>query len=843
MDESQEEYVEEYDAENDIEDSHLPAHPSPNHPGQPGGSKKRKEAPSTVNEEHDDHRKKKRIRAQLSCAECKRRKIKCDRKFPCASCLKRGIGDSCHWEKGSGAVAQPFALRQDHMISQIRLARLEDLFAKLPRSILDSLPDPYHRTSSDIKSRLFPLLTSADPPSLDGRADDAEPRGMPDSLFTVNTAQGEYNLDVEDLIRLPPSKSGNNSVSTVTSGALRLPLTTTSNGSATKDQCRVEGSTSHLRILRASLRISFLLLPLAQTAPSSSILLVIGYCESCGKIYQSKEACDWCVQEFFEKLHWYIKGVHRATFMQEYQTFWNVIHTGGPGSAGSGQELEVLRSIDPLWLAVFSMVLCIPLDAALLSGKTPKAFEHYAQGYTKLMPKFLFGMSKKCLRLGDWTGLPRIRTIQVPYLQKGGGLKKFEVWMAAGIRIAQLLGLHDLGDDPRKMPPPDLAIPKGVNSLAREIGKLCWIGLVTYDYMQIDPVAQYVVDPSLANTDIQMNVDEDDLSSTGLNASKPAYVFTDATLGRYRYQMAIHLQKMFYAVKHNTELNYDRMLEFDKGFKEIRDSLPECLINANVELEKKRPVLMWTRNIIAQCCLQRGYPLHHYSTEVPARIILDAQQQLRESPVEYLWWTQRIYLSALMVLFEDLFHKIDTGAQRGDIETDLRYVLDTLPITTSTSLQPSVTLIRRSIALAQCLEQVARARMANATSDRRPFSEILKSIAATIQQEDEQPSPQSRAPDAIQPFTSTASSNFPSSDTSANMTPSATLMNPLTNEEFLSMLGLNLSMPNSTSLGPGSWSTQALLNGGSLEGSTGAGESWSSLFDWQAPERGASGSF
>lgn len=41
--------------------------------------------------------KKKRRRQALSCTECKRRKIRCDRVQPCAPCKKRGEGDNCRW--------------------------------------------------------------------------------------------------------------------------------------------------------------------------------------------------------------------------------------------------------------------------------------------------------------------------------------------------------------------------------------------------------------------------------------------------------------------------------------------------------------------------------------------------------------------------------------------------------------------------------------------------------------------------------------------------------------------------------------------------------------------------
>ncbi|KAJ7619790.1 hypothetical protein DFH06DRAFT_1235030 [Mycena polygramma] len=37
----------------------------------------------------------KRSQGILACAECQKRKIKCDKKFPCSSCVRRGRADIC----------------------------------------------------------------------------------------------------------------------------------------------------------------------------------------------------------------------------------------------------------------------------------------------------------------------------------------------------------------------------------------------------------------------------------------------------------------------------------------------------------------------------------------------------------------------------------------------------------------------------------------------------------------------------------------------------------------------------------------------------------------------------
>lgn len=45
-----------------------------------------------------DHHPRKRQRVRLSCLECRRRKLSCDRGFPCERCVKSGTPDLCTYE-------------------------------------------------------------------------------------------------------------------------------------------------------------------------------------------------------------------------------------------------------------------------------------------------------------------------------------------------------------------------------------------------------------------------------------------------------------------------------------------------------------------------------------------------------------------------------------------------------------------------------------------------------------------------------------------------------------------------------------------------------------------------
>ncbi|KAK1761090.1 multidrug resistance regulator 1 [Echria macrotheca] len=55
------------------------------------------------NGEHGDRRPpRKRQRVRLSCLECRRRKLSCDREFPCSRCMQSGTPDRCEYETRPG---------------------------------------------------------------------------------------------------------------------------------------------------------------------------------------------------------------------------------------------------------------------------------------------------------------------------------------------------------------------------------------------------------------------------------------------------------------------------------------------------------------------------------------------------------------------------------------------------------------------------------------------------------------------------------------------------------------------------------------------------------------------
>ncbi|KAG8951828.1 hypothetical protein FRC04_005520 [Tulasnella sp. 424] len=105
---------------------------------------------ATAVDENGQPVKKKRRRQALSCTECKRRKIKCDRQNPCSPCTRRGEADRCRWatqEPIPDAISpfsssEKFVTRQEYDLLHQKVLQLETIVAGLaPRAFLPGL-DP-----------------------------------------------------------------------------------------------------------------------------------------------------------------------------------------------------------------------------------------------------------------------------------------------------------------------------------------------------------------------------------------------------------------------------------------------------------------------------------------------------------------------------------------------------------------------------------------------------------------------------------------------------------------------------------------------------------------------------
>ncbi|CAK7273594.1 hypothetical protein SEPCBS57363_005729 [Sporothrix epigloea] len=94
------------------------------------GDEGRDRSESQAGEDKSDHPPRKRQRVRLSCLECRRRKLSCDRGFPCERCMKSGTPERCTYETRPG-LAPP----AKNGLSQGALANFESRISALTGSL------------------------------------------------------------------------------------------------------------------------------------------------------------------------------------------------------------------------------------------------------------------------------------------------------------------------------------------------------------------------------------------------------------------------------------------------------------------------------------------------------------------------------------------------------------------------------------------------------------------------------------------------------------------------------------------------------------------------------------
>lgn len=67
--------------------------------------------------------------------------------------------------------------------------------------------------------------------------------------------------------------------------------------------------------------------------------------------------------------------------------------------------------IDPLFLAVLFQMLCLSINSLDTAIESPLV--RISIDDLNKLPQLFFGASQSALECGDWTGKPRIRTLQV----------------------------------------------------------------------------------------------------------------------------------------------------------------------------------------------------------------------------------------------------------------------------------------------------------------------------------------------------------------------------------------------------------------------------------------------
>lgn len=511
--------------------------------GGKGGTKGRKGAAAGPDSEGDDDDAGRKRRIPLSCTECVRRKIKCDRVMPCSSCVRRKRVEFCTFEDEDPST--PYAPTSEVRALARRLAHLESLFQLAhPNLKTTSYSATFHASPASHQSHASPSVHYSPGHALSHSQQTSPAHGQLPVAGSQADAARPRNDDRNGEDDSPASHSDTEDavadLEEQTFGA-RVPVLRALHAAAqgpvaTYKYVKVpdmELTSCLTSILAEPLsfdqdgRPSASLWPsLPTVSPSCSLSSVVrrkrrpsrarprrvdGRPASRPPRRARPDLCrparprnrvippdqvlprgaftvctHRCVQGAelatlsHAQMEWDFRVLDPVAFPIEHERYVQMLATGR-------EDL-----IDPLWIACFCMVLALSLEG-FFSRPTGRhdlsLFRGLSETDLKDLPSVWHDAALRALQLGEWGGTPRIRTVQccvlfAQYIQissSSGQQGRFLGWAASAFRVAQRMGLHRLGSDPQTMPPDDPALPPGCNAVKRQSAVRLWHHLVNID--------------------------------------------------------------------------------------------------------------------------------------------------------------------------------------------------------------------------------------------------------------------------------------------------------------------------------------------------------------------------
>ncbi|KAJ7109829.1 fungal-specific transcription factor domain-containing protein [Mycena epipterygia] len=570
-----------------------------------------------------------------SCFQCRKRKIKCNRSYPCAPCILRGESDACRevdkTQDNSSKTSAETIEDLLHRVSTLEAAvlKLSDA-SRIPREAPTHLPSP-----------------CVSPPA--GESGPSIIR----SSFGTNTTDEDVAMMLEDFamghrVNQTRATQDLDAVSYSSDRSPKLEVTSRGINFGVPDghplALLIDPSTNIMSRLLVSL------LPEAQTRV--------------------------LIQFYFDRLDWYSKVLHKPSFIADSHALMINILSRNVGAVRIG------------FLAVHYMVLCLALHLI-----EPVIREQLGLSFTDAseLARRMYSAAQACLYYDEFIGSHSLEHLQCIILM---GLYQQNLdesdahWalMGTAIKIAQNLGISRLGSEgePRQYSAAWRSVVK------REVARRVWWLLIWDDWSNAAAHnGTYSIHPSQNHTGFPANINDSDLVEGRPLIAQPPHTYTEMTFSLCRLRFV----ELYRQIVDNMQApaGYGFVIEIDQ---KISQTILELPLNFRGEFpgptvksfELTLALIMGeTRRLrLHRPFLFRGYKDRKY---VDSRIqcvnsataILDyLKSDDEQSALLLKWWIVLFYgFAAAVVLFIDLCHQ--KADDRPDLEirrVQLREALD-----------------------------------------------------------------------------------------------------------------------------------------------------------------------
>ncbi|KAF9444653.1 hypothetical protein P691DRAFT_736145 [Macrolepiota fuliginosa MF-IS2] len=417
-----------------------------------------------------------------SCFQCRKRKIKCSKSYPCTPCILRGEGETCREVDRN--------LLHEHKRSSDKLEELVDRIQKLEStiSVLSSRGSP----SSESSPRSIRRQLSSSPYSKSPSPTPKRPCSRGISSPTPNHLR--VGTPAEEAVMILEDFAMGHKVNRdrATNDFYASPFGTPSSNNEALPTGGLPGSHPWSLFVNSPQEVVHRLLCLLPAQAQIQSLL----------------------RFYVQRVDWYSKVIHVPTFMAETNIILSHI---------SDHRYDLVN-VDVF--GVLLMVLSLAFhfaDAALceqLFLDSP-ACSQYAQ--------HLYSGAQACLQYTNFIGchtLEHLQTIVLMSVYQQNHDESDSQWALTGaaIKIAQNLGMSRLGNETGTRQYP----PEWRSSIRREVGRRIWWCLVSHDWSHaLAHQGTYSIHPSQNHTSLPANIDDNDLVEADVVQSKPLNVHTE----------------------------------------------------------------------------------------------------------------------------------------------------------------------------------------------------------------------------------------------------------------------------------------------------------------------------
>ncbi|KAJ5145367.1 hypothetical protein N7448_002759 [Penicillium atrosanguineum] len=504
-------------------------------------------------------------RKRLACVECTRRKVKCDKILPCRNCARKGTPCTRPRERASpnpSVAASEGHERHIFFRSSADSPQVIERLQSRVNQLESALKEATETASRPSIPRPQVQLNSNSFSPAESVPIEASPRTPPTSTPTVHTIHTEAENtpnEVEDAATI---------LEFLAWGRRKDPIyhdeiAKRNNIDHSPGDIPAEDDWDDIRTQRIS-------------AGSFSQALL----PTKAKVYQLVDYHCTC-------LLWYHGAFHAKTFMQELNEFYE---KGDGRVDGSCVNLQ--------WVSLLFAVLTGSMASAPSSMAQSWGFR--GRERNSLSKRWLKA-SIACLHEADYMACHSIYsveaiatlTISAHMLGHSNG---FSVLLASGVRIAQGLGLHQLGEE---------SDARATDVVGREVGRRIWCQLCIQDWFSIPFTESYLIHRLGFNTKKPQNCNNDICS---LPEDHP----TVTSYSRLFYEIAALMPDLQDDVTSCNTLytKYEEVLKYDRRLRTLATQhLPYYL--QNVHLDPAWPCYVpWARRSLAISSAHKVIMIH-----------------------------------------------------------------------------------------------------------------------------------------------------------------------------------------------------------------------------------------